>query len=58
MEKHAGLEGIYFIDPPQLVDHCLFKYRPDGMVKDGDLAVFMDKNGNFTQQVIRHGGFF
>ena len=52
------LDGVKFLGKVEAPENCLYKYRAENLVREGDFAVIMDQNDNFHQVVMKRGDFF
>lgn len=38
----SALEGVKFLGKVEAPENCMYKYREENLVREGDFAVFMD----------------
>ena len=42
-------ENIEIVTKTELPENCLFKYKKDNIIRDGDMIIFWDDKDNFHQ---------
>ena len=54
-DSKSNFDKVEIVKKTEIAENCLFKYKRDNTIRNGDIVIFWDDRDNFLQATMKKG---